>query len=108
MRLAQELRARYFRYIWRAVLTAKGKAGQTAADETAAEVFWHGKRAQLSVGDLIMPGYRSNYGSRRQANFVYFAATRRRRAGARSWRRARGGRGSMWWRRPVRMRTTRT
>jgi Rifampin ADP-ribosyl transferase len=47
----------------------------TAAGERAAEVFWHGTRAQLSPGDLIVPGYRSNYGSRLQANFVYFAAT---------------------------------
>jgi Rifampin ADP-ribosyl transferase len=46
-----------------------------AADETAPPAFWHGTRAQLNVGDLIVPGYRSNYGSRRRANFVYFAAT---------------------------------
>lgn len=37
--------------------------------------FYHGARADLGVGDLIVPGYVSNYGSRRKANFVYFAAT---------------------------------
>lgn len=37
--------------------------------------FYHGTRADLHVGDLIAPGYTSNYGSRRQANFVYFSAT---------------------------------
>ena len=35
----------------------------TAAGEKAAEVFWHGTRAQLSAGDLIVPGRQSNYGS---------------------------------------------
>jgi len=37
--------------------------------------FYHGARADLRVGDLIAPGHVSNYGSRRKANFVYFAAT---------------------------------
>jgi Rifampin ADP-ribosyl transferase len=29
----------------------------------------------LNVGDLIEPGYRSNFGSQRKANHVYFTAT---------------------------------
>lgn len=37
--------------------------------------FYHGTKAHLTPGDLIAPGYRSNYGSRRQAKFVYFSAT---------------------------------
>lgn len=47
----------------------------TGSDETASQVFYHGTRADLRNGDLIVPGYRSNYGSQRRANFVYFAAT---------------------------------
>jgi hypothetical protein len=37
--------------------------------------YYHGTRAALHVGDLIGPGYTSNYGTRRKANHVYFAAT---------------------------------
>ena len=37
--------------------------------------LYHGTRADLKPGDLIRPGWSSNYGSRRKANHVYFAAT---------------------------------
>ncbi|MBY0569176.1 MAG: NAD(+)--rifampin ADP-ribosyltransferase [Hyphomonadaceae bacterium] len=37
--------------------------------------FYHGTKADLKTGDLIGPGYTSNYGKRRNARFVYFAAT---------------------------------
>ena len=37
--------------------------------------FYHGTKADLKIGDLIEPGFRSNYGSRRQARFVYLTAT---------------------------------
>jgi hypothetical protein len=37
--------------------------------------FYHGTKVDLEVGDLIGRGYTSNYGSRRQANFVYLSAT---------------------------------
>lgn len=40
-----------------------------------ASPFYHGAKANLGVGDLIEAGYASNYGSRRQAKFVYFSAT---------------------------------
>lgn len=38
-------------------------------------MFYHGTRAVLSPGDLISPGYSSNYGTRRQAKYVYLTAT---------------------------------
>jgi rifampin ADP-ribosylating transferase len=41
-------------------------------------VWWgnyHGTRADLKPGDLIEPGYHSNYGSRNKANHVYLTAT---------------------------------
>ena len=44
-----------------------------AAD--AAPPFYHGTRADLKPGDLIEPGYNSNYGARRQASWVYFTGT---------------------------------
>ena len=37
--------------------------------------YYHGTRADLRSGDLIGPGYASNYGRRRKANHVYFSAT---------------------------------
>lgn len=37
--------------------------------------YYHGTRVHLSVGDLIGPGYTSNYGKRRTAKHVYFSAT---------------------------------
>ena len=38
--------------------------------------FFHGTRADLRPGDLLTPGWRSNYGSRRQARHIYLTATR--------------------------------
>ena len=37
--------------------------------------FYHGTRASLKPGDLIEPGFQSNYGSQKKAAFVYFTAT---------------------------------
>ena len=37
--------------------------------------FYHGTRADLRVGDLIAPGYNSNFGSGKRASFVYLTAT---------------------------------
>ena len=39
------------------------------------DAFYHGTRADLKPGDLIEPGYKSNYGARRKANHVYLTAT---------------------------------
>lgn len=47
----------------------------TAFDHTIPPPFYHGTRADLKPGDLIVPGYISNYGSRKSANFVYLSAT---------------------------------
>jgi hypothetical protein len=43
-------------------------------DDASEARYYHGTRADLSPGDLIEPGYRSNYGSRREANHVYLTA----------------------------------
>ena len=42
---------------------------------TDSQTYYHGTRADLEVGDLIEPGYASNYGKRKQAAFVYLTAT---------------------------------
>ena len=47
----------------------------TASDALDSPRFYHGTKADLKPGELIAPGYRSNYGARRQAAFVYLTAT---------------------------------
>ena len=37
--------------------------------------FYHGTKADLKKGDLLEPGYRSNYGDMKKANYVYLTAT---------------------------------
>jgi rifampin ADP-ribosylating transferase len=39
------------------------------------DTFYHGTKADLKAGDLLSPGYRSNYGAGKRANFIYFSAT---------------------------------
>lgn len=43
--------------------------------EPITQPFYHGAKADLKVGDVIRPGYASNYGARRKAAFVYLTAT---------------------------------
>ncbi len=40
-----------------------------------AELFYHGTKAKLNIGDTIEAGFHSNYGQRKKANYVYFTAT---------------------------------
>ena len=42
---------------------------------TDAETYYHGTKADLKPGDLIEPGYASNYGDRKQGKFIYLSAT---------------------------------
>lgn len=37
--------------------------------------FYHGTKADLRPGDRIKPGHRSNFGSQKRSNHVYFSAT---------------------------------
>ncbi|MDO9396856.1 MAG: NAD(+)--rifampin ADP-ribosyltransferase [Herbiconiux sp.] len=46
----------------------------TAAEETGP--FYHGTAAELGVGDLLSPGFRSNYRPEIVMNHVYFTALR--------------------------------
>ena len=47
----------------------------TAIDAPSAPQFYHGTKADLKPGDLIGPGFASNYGKRKSAAYVYLAAT---------------------------------
>ncbi len=42
---------------------------------TDSPTYYHGTKADLKPGDLIGPGYASNYGERKPGNFVYLSAT---------------------------------
>lgn len=37
--------------------------------------FYHGTKADLKPGDMLKPGYSSNFGKREKANYVYMTAT---------------------------------
>ena len=51
------------------------KNEQTQSRSTDPGPFYHGTKAELKVGDLLVPGYSSNYGERKKANYVYLTAT---------------------------------
>lgn len=50
------------------------KAKESAYDLNS-QRFYHGTKANLKRGDLIGPGFNSNYGMRKKASFVYLTAT---------------------------------
>lgn len=39
------------------------------------QTYYHGTKADLKLGDLIEPGYASNYFERKPGNFIYLSAT---------------------------------
>jgi len=47
----------------------------TAINDLSSQQFYHGTKADLRPGDLIEPGYSSNYGKRKKAAYVYLTAT---------------------------------
>jgi rifampin ADP-ribosylating transferase len=49
-------------------------ATPSTASETSSRRFYHGTRADLKPGDLIQPGYSSNY-TERKSPWVYFSET---------------------------------
>jgi rifampin ADP-ribosylating transferase len=40
-----------------------------------AQTYFHGTKADLKIGDLIKPGLISNYGQKKNANYIYLTAT---------------------------------
>lgn len=73
----------------------------TTTDNLMPERYYHGTRADLKPGDLIVPGYNSNYGSGQSASFVYFAATLDAATWGAELAVGEGPGRSMWWNRPV-------
>ena len=37
--------------------------------------LYHGSKVDLTLGDLLRPGYRSNFGAGAEANYIYLTAT---------------------------------
>lgn len=46
-----------------------------SANDMSSLKFYHGTKADLKQGDLIKPGFNSNYGQRNKAKYVYLTAT---------------------------------
>jgi rifampin ADP-ribosylating transferase len=46
-----------------------------AIDDPSWQRLYHGTKADLKPGNLIEPGYSSNYGKRKNAAYVYLSAT---------------------------------
>ncbi|MBK7390570.1 MAG: NAD(+)--rifampin ADP-ribosyltransferase [Bacteroidetes bacterium] len=46
-----------------------------AAPAPFAQTYFHGTKADFKVGDLISRGINSNYGKRKNSNYVYMTAT---------------------------------
>ena len=47
----------------------------TPAEAKDTGPFYHGTKADLRQGDLLEPGYSSNFGGRVKANYIYLTAT---------------------------------
>lgn len=39
------------------------------------QTYFHGTKADLSIGDLIVPGYRSNFGPGKHARYIFLTGT---------------------------------
>lgn len=50
-------------------------AGRKKIEMEDNHTFYHGTKANLKQGDLIEPGFHSNYGKRKKASYVYLTAT---------------------------------
>ena len=46
-----------------------------AANDLGSQKFYHGTKANLKQGDLVAPGFNSNYGKGKKASYIYLAAT---------------------------------
>lgn len=53
----------------------------SSAGAAGPQPLYHGTKADLRPGDLIEPGYSSNYGTKKKAAYVYLSAT----LGAATW-----------------------
>ena len=45
------------------------------SNDLSSQKLYHGTKANLKPGDLIEPGFNSNYGKQKKASYVYLTAT---------------------------------
>ncbi len=55
--------------------TKDGESTGNQGPTPFAQTYFHGTRANLKVGELIEPGYNSNYGERKKAKYIFLSAT---------------------------------
>lgn len=48
---------------------------KNASTSAFSQTYFHGTKADLKPGDLISPGYNSNYGKRVNAKYIFLSAT---------------------------------
>lgn len=58
-----------------AIAVMKGLQIRVVKKVTDPGPFYHGTKADLAIGDVLEPGYNSNYGEGKKANFVYLTGT---------------------------------
>ena len=52
-----------------------GGESMGATHDLGSQTFYHGTKANLKPGDLIEPGFTSNYGTGKKASYIYLTAT---------------------------------
>ena len=55
--------------------TNKSEDKAATTNDLTSQQFYHGTKADLKPGDLIEPGFHSNYGQRNKAKYIYLTAT---------------------------------
>ncbi len=53
----------------------KEQASGTKGPTPFAQTYFHGTKADLHIGELIQPGYTSNYGQNKNARYIFLTAT---------------------------------
>lgn len=53
----------------------KNNEQATEPINTGTQIFYHGTKANLKLGDQIEIGFNSNYGQRNKAKYIYLSAT---------------------------------
>ncbi len=56
-------------------IESTAKQPGAATDDLSSQRLYHGTRADLKPGDLIVPGYTSNYVKEKKATYVYLTST---------------------------------
>jgi len=64
-----------FDFLTASSVSAKSNADLLEFSVQDAGPFYHGTKVDLATGDPVAPGYSSNFGEQKTANFVYLAGT---------------------------------